>query len=119
VDGMSRDHRPIKHEPGLDITEIGIASRDGHLNLARVYRQTRIKAEFLPLYIYVHGGGFVTGSVETDDASCRAIAAAVPVVVLNVEYRLAPEHKFPVGFQDCHDIVKWVGVSRHGLIVLN
>jgi acetyl esterase/lipase len=107
---MSREHQPIKPQPGLDITEVNIASRDGHLNFARVYRQIGAKDAFLPLYIYIHGGGFVTGSVETDDASCCAVAAAVPLVVLNVEYRLAPEHKFPIGFEDCHDIVKWVGL---------
>lgn len=105
---MNRDHKPIVPEPGLDITETNIAARDGHLNVGRIYRQTQTAGLRLPLYVYIHGGGFVTGSVETDDASCRAIATVIPVVVLNVEYRLAPEHKFPVGFEDCHDIVRWV-----------
>lgn len=56
----------------------------------------------------MHGGGWVTGSLETDDLLCRRLARELPLVVLNVEYRLAPEFPFPVGVEDCFDVVKWV-----------
>lgn len=74
--------------------------------LIRSYRPTDKDAQ-LPLVIYLHGGSFVTGGLETDDVSCRAVALKCRVVVLNVEYRLAPENKFPVGWQDSYDVVKW------------
>ena len=56
--------------------------------------------EALPLVLFFHGGGFVTGSVKTTDSICRAIAQEVPAVVVNAEYRLAPEHPFPAAVDD-------------------
>ena len=105
---MSRERKSITPQPGLDITELDVPARDGHQIRVRTYRQSATKVRPLPLFIYVHGGGYVTGGLETDDGSCRAIAAEVPLVVLSVEYRLAPEHPFPTGFEDCYDVVKWV-----------
>lgn len=104
---MSRDRLPITPQPGLSIEEFEIPVRDGYGVRLRSYRQD-VATDRLPLFIYMHGGGYVTGSLETDDATCRAIAAEIPIVVLSIEYRLAPEHKFPTGFEDCFDIVRWV-----------
>lgn len=103
---MTRDHLPITPQTGLDIDEFTIPARDGHSICIRSYKQTG--GTDLALVIYLHGGGFVTGGLETDDALCRTLAAQVPLVVLNVEYRLAPENKFPVGFEDSFDVVRWV-----------
>lgn len=104
---MTRDKRPIEPQSGLDIAEIEIPVRDGTKIAARYYRQIHM-SEALPVFVYMHGGGYVTGSLETDDTSCRALALAIPVVVLSIDYRLAPEHKFPIGFQDSHDALRWV-----------
>lgn len=84
--------------------------RDGHPVTLRTYRNAGL-AGALPLFIYMHGGGYITGGLETDDPSCRLLASEIPVVVASVEYRLAPEHKFPVGFQDCTDVVWWVSIT--------
>jgi acetyl esterase/lipase len=113
---MTRDHLPITPQANLNIEEFTVSARDGHLICVRAYSQT--DCTDLPLLIYLHGGGFVTGGLETDDDSCRALAAQIPLVVLNVEYRLAPENKFPVGFEDSFDVVRWVSyrqrrISRH------
>ena len=56
------------------------------------------RSEALPGLLYIHGGGFVIGSVDGDDARTREIAAMAEAVVVSVEYRLAPEHPFPAGF---------------------
>lgn len=103
---MNRDHLEIASQPGLDIYEFNIQARDGHPICVRVYKQSGRTG--LPLLIYLHGGGFVTGGLETDDVSCRVLATQVPVLVLNVEYRLAPENPFPTGFEDSFDVVRWV-----------
>lgn len=105
---MTRDHLEIIPQPGLDIHEFDIPARDGHLICVRAYKQPSQKD--LPLLIYLHGGGFVTGGLETDDASCRLLAARIPILVLNVEYRLAPENPFPTGFEDSFDVVRWVSI---------
>ncbi|KAJ5320230.1 Alpha/Beta hydrolase protein [Penicillium antarcticum] len=102
---MTRDHLPIAPQANLDIEEFHIPARDGHPICIRSYKTSDQKD--LPLLIYLHGGGFVTGSLETDHGSCRVLAANLPLLVLNVEYRLAPENKFPVGFEDCFDVVRW------------
>lgn len=110
IDSMSRARLVIQAQPGLDISELDVVARDDHPIRVRVYRKT--DSQNLPLFIYIHGGGFVTGGLETDDRYCRKIAAEVDVAVVSVEYRLAPENKFPTGFKDSYDVVKWVRPSR-------
>ena len=104
---MSRERKPITSQPGLEIEELDVPARDGYGIKVRCYRPSK-QTERLPLLVYMHGGGWVTGSLETDDRSCRALVASLPLIVLNVEYRLAPEHKFPIGFEDSFDVVKWL-----------
>jgi acetyl esterase len=61
----------------------------------------------LPLLVYAHGGGWVTGSLDTYDGVCRALANRVPCRVLSVGYRLAPEHPFPAALEDCWEATRW------------
>jgi acetyl esterase/lipase len=55
-----------------------------------------------PGLLYIHGGGFVVGSIEAEDSRARELAALAGAVVVSVEYRLAPEHPFPAGLHDCY-----------------
>ncbi|KAF5264029.1 hypothetical protein FOXYS1_5197 [Fusarium oxysporum] len=109
--GMTRDHDPIIPQEGLNIYEIYVTVRDNTPITLRIYRQAA-NHHTLPLFLYMHGGGYVTGGLETDDATCRVLALEIPVVVASVEYRLAPEHKFPVGFEDTFDVVRWAASSE-------
>ncbi len=68
-----------------------------------------------PVFVSLHGGGFVMGSADDDDVWCRRIADAAGCAVVSVDYRLAPEHKFPVALEECYDVVKWVCAEAAGL----
>lgn len=61
-----------------------------------------------PIFVYIHGGGFVIGNIPMGDNLCRAIANRTSCVVVSVEYRLAPEHKFPAAVDDSYAAIKWV-----------
>lgn len=69
----------------------------------------------LPVFVNFHGGGFVMGSADDDDVYCRRLANAAGCAVVNADYRLAPEHKFPSAVEDCYDVVKWVYDSAAAL----
>jgi acetyl esterase len=66
----------------------------------------------LPLFVFIHGGGWVSGSVESTDHLCRTIANQTPCIVVSVDYRLAPETKFPGGLEDCYAATVWT--AEHG-----
>ncbi len=66
----------------------------------------------LPILLYFHGGGWVAGSVDAVENIGRGIADRAGCIVINVDYRLAPEHKFPAGLEDCYAAVKWA--ADHG-----
>jgi acetyl esterase len=68
-----------------------------------------------PGYIYFHGGGFVFGNLDTHDAVCRSLAKQSGAVVVSVDYRLAPEHKFPAAVEDCYAAVTWVAANAERL----
>ena len=70
------------------------------------YKPPNLKPD-QPLIYYIHGGGFVIGSVDEDDRFAEIHCKDTGCVFVSVEYRLAPQHKFPAGFQDCVDGAKW------------
>lgn len=65
--------------------------------------------------IYYHGGGWVIGSRDTVAPACHSLATLGGCKVLNVEYRLAPEHKFPTPFNDCYQVFEWVVANAQAL----
>ena len=61
-----------------------------------------------PCVIYIHGGGWVIGNLDSHDSICRKIAHSADVCVIAIDYRLAPEFKFPVPYQDCHNALAYI-----------
>jgi acetyl esterase len=76
--------------------------------LARVYTPESARGGEAPGIVYFHGGGFVLGSLESHDETCRELASKARAVVVAVAYRLAPEHKFPAGADDAAAATRWV-----------
>ena len=62
----------------------------------------------LPALLWIHGGGMIFGNIDQDDLACDAYAEAVGCVVVNVEYRLAPEHPHPAPVEDCYAALRWM-----------
>jgi acetyl esterase len=72
----------------------------------RLYRTT--KASDGPLILFIHGGGFVFGNLETHDAICRLLAIHSGALVAAIDYGLAPENQYPVALNDCHHVLRWL-----------
>jgi acetyl esterase len=84
----------------------------------RLYRPLGTAAEaFLPTLVYYHGGGWVIGDLDTHDVVCRQLANRAGCIVVAVDYRLAPEHKFPKAVDDAFDALCWVASEAEALRV--
>jgi acetyl esterase len=103
------DIAPVKIHRVEDFT---VTARDGHALPVRLYAPQVNAGTGLPVLVYLHGGGFTVGSIATHDSLCRALSHQAHCAVLSVDYRLAPEHRFPVAFEDAWDAVRWV--TRQG-----
>ena len=79
---------------------------DGGEITARVYRPDA--DGLLPCYLHLHGGGFWLGTLEQSESSCRAIATDAECVVVDLDYRLAPEHRWPVAAEDSYAALLWI-----------
>jgi acetyl esterase/lipase len=82
------------------VRDLSVAGAEGELR-ARLYRaMTTTDQERLPALVFFHGGGWVIGNLDTHDGPCRWLANSGRCAVISVDYRLAPEHKFPAAVQD-------------------
>jgi acetyl esterase len=92
--------------------ELQVPARDGALLLARLVAPSH---ERLPVLLYFHGGGFTIGSVATHDTLCRHLAHLAQCAVVSLDYRLAPEHKFPTAAHDAWDTLRWLAGQGEAL----
>lgn len=81
----------------------------------RIYNPEPHASAPQPALIFIHGGGWCLNSVESHDSVCRALATQANVVVLSVDYRLAPEHQFPAGLEDCYAAAQWISKNAREL----
>lgn len=85
-----------------------IPMRDGYLSEIRIHHPAKPSSDARPMFVLIHGGAFAFGNNYVMSSQSRSIAAAHDVTVVNLSYRLAPEHKFPASSDDVWDSVKWL-----------
>ncbi len=135
LNAMARARRPplqsmtpqdarAAYERGANVLEItrpgdynaedhAIRTQDGRQIRARLYTPLDAPVEstsgpLWPAMVFFHGGGFTIGSIETHDTLCRQLSMLAHCAVLSVDYRLAPEHKFPTAADDAWDALQWL-----------
>lgn len=84
---------------------------------ARIYTPKRLRrtGSLSPCLVFLHGGGFVIGNLDSHDVACRQLAHEGELIVISVDYRLAPEHKFPAAPEDAIAATKWVAANAREL----
>ena len=95
-----------------EIQDCVIPADDGEIKL-RIYKPDGRAP--LPVLVFFHGGGWVMGDLDVFDAPLRALTNAANTIVVSVDYRLAPEYKFPTAVNDCCAAVKWVAANARAL----
>jgi acetyl esterase len=113
---LFRETRPAATPTPAEIGAVRDLTADGPGGPipVRVYRPAGVPAgTALPVLVFYHGGGWVIGDLETHDVQCRQITAEAGITVVAVDYRLAPEHKFPAAVDDAWAATRWV-VARAG-----
>lgn len=118
--GRVRSHRtPGAASDGLRITDRTVPGPEGAPAVpVRVYEpavHALVAPPPRPTVLYFHGGGFVTGDLETGHEECLWIAAALGVVIINVDYRLAPECPYPNALMDAHAVLYWAWAEADSL----
>ncbi len=96
------------------VEDLTIPAADGTPLPARLYAPAA-DGDALPALLYLHGGGFVIGSLATHDGLCRRLAALSGGAVVALDYRLAPEHRFPTAVDDAWAVLRWLHAHGAGL----
>ncbi|MDP9898960.1 acetyl esterase [Variovorax ginsengisoli] len=100
-------------KPELErIEDFRVPARDGTALAARLYAPSHAR---LPFLLYFHGGGFTVGSIATHDTLCRVLAERSGCAVVSLDYRLAPEHKFPTAHDDAWDALQYLAAEAASL----
>lgn len=105
-ESLRASRKPRRHVPVARVVDRHISGPDGAQLPVRIYQpHTGPPA---PVIVYLHGGGFVLCDLDSHDACCRRLANGVGAVVVSVDYRLAPEHRFPAALDDAWAATRWV-----------
>lgn len=104
----ARSKRLAAEQPSVAKIENRTIVHDGCQVPVRIYHPPGAEGRRSPAYIHAHGGGFVVGDLDMADTVCATICRDAGAVVVSVDYRLAPEHKFPAGLDDVKAVTRWV-----------
>ncbi|KAK5730708.1 hypothetical protein LTR15_000646 [Elasticomyces elasticus] len=92
---------------GVNESDHQVAMRDGHKITCRVYKPESPSSGGSPLAVIYHGGGWCIGGLENEELLCRLLTSKLGMICVNVDYRLAPEHKWPLAIHDSYDATQW------------
>ncbi|NEU26712.1 alpha/beta hydrolase [Paenibacillus polymyxa] len=98
---------PIEQSEHVRTTSRMIPSVAGEI-LVKIYEPAQRTDVKLPAMLWIHGGGYVMGHPDMDDALCERFVQAANCVVVSVDYRLAPEHPYPAAIDDCYAALTWM-----------
>lgn len=106
VHAARRETHQLKSEDLSERRDFVVSGVAGPINL-RLYRPAQVSAEdVLPCLVFMHGGGWVLGSLDSHDSLCCRISNKASCCVISIDYRLAPEYPFPAAVEDCVDAYK-------------
>lgn len=112
-----RDNRHVMQLPAEDVASV----RDVRLPQGLVLRTYRgvgtAPNAVLPCLLFLHGGGWVIGDLESHDSLCRRLANLAGICVVAVDYRLAPEHPFPAALDDALTALQWIDANADTLLI--
>ena len=106
---------------GVTTKDLTVAADDGYEIHIRVYSTAKANSasdgKLRPAALYMHGGGWMIGSVQADDLYARQLALGLDHIVVSVDYRLAPEYEYPVAGNDCYSVLLWLLANAGSLNV--
>jgi acetyl esterase len=116
VEDMRRRYAGILAEQGaparpVTVRDLAVPTRHGKMG-ARLYSP---EAQTPPLLLYMHGGGFMVGDLDSLDVPLHALSHGAGIAILSLDYALAPEHVYPVALEQCQDALLWAAANTRGL----
>jgi acetyl esterase len=106
-EGMDQMRPPTVVDDSLALTDEIIVGPDANPLPLRIYRP-KSNSDSLPVLLWIHGGGYILGSIDDNDDLCMRFVKEAGCVVVSVDYRLAPEHPYPAPIEDCYSALKWI-----------
>lgn len=113
-EGSAQMRPPTVIDDSLSITDEIIAGTDANPLPLRIYRP-KSTTEALPALLWIHGGGYILGSIDDNDDLCMRFVKDANCVVVSVDYRLAPEHPYPAPIEDCYSALKWIADNAEAI----
>jgi len=111
---MGAEILDLPRAPIARVENLELPGAEGPLP-ARLYAPRTRDEACLPVLLYLHGGGFTIGGLDTHDSLCRQLALRSGAAVLSLDYRLAPEHRFPAAVDDCWAAMAWLASNAASL----
>lgn len=102
-EGMAQMSEPAAVDESISLTDEVIAGPDDNPLRLRIYRP-KSNNETLPVLLWIHGGGYIVGTIDDNDDLCMRFVKEADCVVVSVDYRLAPEDPYPAPLEDCYEI---------------
>jgi acetyl esterase/lipase len=96
---------------GLVVEDHDVHTQHADIKLRTYLPEGSSEGHRLPAMLYFHGGGFALGDLDGEDRTCRSLCVDRKIVVVGVDYRLAPEHPYPAALDDSWDSLDWVSTT--------